>query len=454
MTAKLLNIKITTYGIIVLLLALFGISNGAWAQVTYATVHGTVTDTSGAVVPNATVTATNTSTGIKTSVNSDSQGYYILPQLQIGGPYTITVAAAGFQDFQTSGLTLHLNDNRDVPAQLQIGAASQTIQVQAAAVQVETADTQLKQVVTSQQIETMPLLGRDASGLQKLQPGSVEASDRFGNYSANGSQTQSNSFLLDGADINDGPLQTEGIAVNPDALAEENIVTSTLNPEFARNSGAIVNQSLKSGTNQFHGSGFWFYRDTFLNNGNYFSTTRPPFHQNVYGGTLGGPILKNRAFFFVAYQGLENTTAQTQLTPVFSGAQRAGVFSADEAQFSSRPIPFPAGLMGPSGPCPAGTPWNICFPNAQIPELDFNPIASNLLNKYVPQSNYTSAGINYYNFNAPNTDADNQGIMRIDDQLTSKDMLWGRRSSMQTALQIHCPCLQPHRQEQARHCRD
>src|SRR5271167_74547 len=251
MTAKLLNIKITTYGIIVLLLALFGISNGAWAQVTYATVHGTVTDTSGAVVPNATVTATNTSTGIKTSVTSDSQGYYILPQLQIGGPYTITVAAPGFQDFQTSGLTLHLNDNRDVPAQLQIGAASQTIQVQAAAVQVETADTQLKQVVTSQQIETMPLLGR------------VEASDRFGNYSANGSQTQSNSFLLDGADINDGPLQTEGIAVNPDALAEENIVTSTLNPEFARNSGAIVNQSIKSGSNQFHGSSFWFYRDTF-----------------------------------------------------------------------------------------------------------------------------------------------------------------------------------------------
>src|SRR6202000_793237 len=116
----------------------------------------------------------------------------------------------------------------------------------------------------------MPLLGRDASGLQKLQPGSVESSDRFGSFSANGSQTQSNSYLLDGADINDGPLQSEGISINPDALAEEAIGPSTLTPEYARNSGAIVNQTLKSGTNTFHGSGFWFYRDTFLNNGNYF----------------------------------------------------------------------------------------------------------------------------------------------------------------------------------------
>jgi hypothetical protein len=101
-------------------------------------------------------------------------------------------------------------------------------------------------------------------------------------------------------------------------LAEVNIISSTINPEFSRNSGAIVDEALKSGTNQFHGDGFEFYRDTFLNNGNYFSATRPVFHQNVFGGTLGGPIYKNRAFFFVAYQGLRNSTAQTQLTRVFT----------------------------------------------------------------------------------------------------------------------------------------
>jgi len=113
--------------------------------------------------------------------------------------------------------------------------------------------------------------------LQKLEPGVVESSDRFGSFSSNGSQTPQNSYLVNGTDINDGPLQNEGIQINPDALAQENIVTSTMNPEFARNSGAVVNQILKSGTNQFHGSGFEFYRDTFLNNGNYFSATRPVF---------------------------------------------------------------------------------------------------------------------------------------------------------------------------------
>jgi hypothetical protein len=430
MTGKLLNLNVL-HGAMVLLLVLFGIQSRMHAQMTYATVHGTVTDASGAVVPNASVTALNTSTGIKTTVTSDSQGYYTLPQLQIGGPYTISVAAAGFQDFQSSGLTLHLNDNREVSAQLQIGAASQTVQVQAAAVQVETADTQLKQVVTAQQIVAMPLLGRDASGLQKLQPGTVESSDRFGNYSANGSQTQSNSYLLDGADINDGPLQSEGIAVNPDALAEENIVTSTLNPEFARNSGAIVNQSIKSGTNQFHGSAFWFYRDTFLNNGNYFSQTRPPFHQNLYGATLGGPVIKNKLFFFLGYQGSRRRTGATTLAPVFNSEQLGGNFSGDsnlinngpnnQGGLSTNPIPF--SING----CAAGTPWNQCFPSGtvQLAQAAYNPISLTLLNKFVPAANQVLNGASYYNFNSPNTGAQDQGVLRADYHLGDNDSIWG-----------------------------
>jgi len=109
-------------------------------------------------------------------------------------------------------------------------------------------------------------------------------------------------------------------------LAEVNIISSTLDPEFSRNSGAIVDEALKSGTNHFHGNGFEFYRDTFMNNGGYFSTQRPPFHQNVFGATLGGPVLKDRAFFFIAYQGLRSRTAQTTNTPVFSDDQRNGDF--------------------------------------------------------------------------------------------------------------------------------
>jgi hypothetical protein len=394
------------------------------AQATTASIHGTVTDPNGAVLANAIVTAVNTSTGISSTQKTDNKGYFILPDLHIGGPYSITVEDPGFQRFTTTGIVLDLSSAREVDARLQIGALSQTVEVNATAVQVESSDVQLKNVVAAQELEELPTLGRDAVQLQKTAPGTVEASDREATFSTNGSQTQENSYLLDGTDINDFLLNQPGIVVNPDALAEVNVITSTIDPEFSRNSGAIVDEALKSGTNRYHGDGFEFYRDTFLNNGNFFSTTRPQFHQNVFGGTLGGPIRQNHAFFFVAYQGLRNRTALTTLTPVFSGDQRGGNFSADVAQFSSKPIPFPNGIQGPSGFCPQGTPWNSCFPDAQIPVADFDPISGNLLKKYVPPTNYSSAGIAYDNFNAPNTSGDDQGIIRIDDQLTSKDTLW------------------------------
>ena len=150
------------------------------AQQVYATIHGTVTDSSGAVVPGAKVMALNTATGISTSAKTDGAGYYIFPQLGIGGPYTLDITAPGFQKFESTGLTLNLNDNRDVDANLQIGQSTQTVQVQATAVQVETSDTQLKSAISGEAIATIPLLGRDASQLEKTAPGVVESSDRFG----------------------------------------------------------------------------------------------------------------------------------------------------------------------------------------------------------------------------------------------------------------------------------
>jgi hypothetical protein len=400
------------------------------AQNIYAAIHGTVTDSTGASVPKAAISVVNTSTGITTSAASDDRGYFSFPQLQVGGPYTVQISASGFQTFTVTDLTLNVNDNREVNGHLQVGSAVQTVNVQAAAVAVETSDTQLKQVITAQQIETIPLLGRDASGLQKLQPGSMESSDRFGNFSANGSQTQSNAYLVNGADITDASLQSEGLSVNPDALEEENVVTSTLNPEFARNSGAIVNQVLKAGTNTFHGSGFEFYRDTFLTNGSYFAPSRPQFHQNLYGGTLGGPIVKNRLFFFLAYQGLRNRVGATQLSPVFNSEQSAGNFSGDNnvvndgannsVGLSSNLIPFP--IDG----CPAGTAWNVCFPTGtvQLPASSYNPLAAKLLQQYVPAANNFSGGGAYYAFNAPNTLAQDQAILRADYHLSQNDSLW------------------------------
>ncbi len=403
------------------------------AQITYSAIHGTVTDSTGALVPNATVMVVNTSTGIKTTATADKSGYYVFPQLQVGGPYTVTITAGGFQKFSQTGLTLTVNENRDVDAKLQVGSEGQTVEVSANQLQVETSNTQLEQVATAEQLEEIPLEGRDPAGLQKLEPGVVESSDRFGSYSSNGNQTAQNSYLVNGIDINDPALQSEGIQVNPDALQEENIVTSTMNPEFARNSGATVNQILKSGTNSLHGSGFEFYRDTFLNLGNYFSATRPDFHQNLYGGTLGGPIFKDKLFFFLAYQGQRQRSGETTLQQTLSPTQLAGNFTADSnyatgaadsAGLTNNPIPF--AIAGPGGVCAAGTPWSKCFAGGtvNIAPATWNAVAAGLINKYVPNANETIGGVSYYNFNAANTVANDQGIIKLDYTPTAKDSIW------------------------------
>ncbi|MHB1839498.1 MAG: carboxypeptidase-like regulatory domain-containing protein [Acidobacteriaceae bacterium] len=406
-----------------------GLPQRASAQIVYASIHGTVMDSAGAVVPDAKVTALNTSTGISTTITTDSKGYYIFPQLHIGGPYTVSVDKPGFETFKSTGLMLDLNAARQIDARLTAGSVSQTVQVTSATVQVQTSDSQLKTTIGGQEIVDVPLLGRDPVQLQKTTPGVVESSDRFGTFSTNGSQTPENSFMLDGGDITFGGLNTAGLTPNPDALAEFNVVTSTLNPEFSRNSGAIINEALKSGTNQFHGDAFEFYRDTFLNNGNYFSYIRPVFHQNLFGGTLGGPIYKGHTFFFFAYQGIRNVAGATILTPVLSSAQLAGNFSTDtnllthgtnaSKGLSTHPIPFNIGS------CAAGTPWNKCFPTGQLSPSDFNAISSALVKKYVPAANETLGGNAYYNYNTANTLKDDQYIVRIDEQLTQNDSLFG-----------------------------
>ena len=398
---------------------------GAWrasGQQVYAVIHGIVTDSTGAVVPRAQVKIENTSTGVSATAITDSKGYYASQQLQIGGPYTITAAAAGFTSFKTNGLILNLNENRAVDAVLKVGSSSETVQVEAAQVQVETSDTQLKTEITAQTIEQLPSLSRDVAQLEKTAPGVVESNDRFGTFSSNGSQTTTNSFLLDGGDINDAPLQTEGIAVNPDAISELNIITSTLNPEFSRNSGAIVNEVTKSGSNSFHGNGFEYYRDTFLNNRDYFALPgeRPPFHQNLYGGTLGGPVIKDKLFFFVAYQGYHNRTGATTNTPVFSSAQRIGNFGADA--LSSNPLPFNVGGCVADG----NMTWAQCFPNGNvsISPGSFDPVSANLLAKYVPAGNTTIGGVPYYTFSTANSGKGDQGILRADYHLGASDTLW------------------------------
>src|SRR6201998_2030047 len=431
----------------VLLIGVIGIGRSAHGQITTASIHGIVTDPAGAVVPNVEISILNTSNGISVSAKSNGSGYFKVTSLQVGGPYTISVVSLGFSKFSVSGIQLNVNDDREVNAKLSVGTASQSVEVTGAGVQVETAETQLKTDILSDVVTQLPLLGRDATALQKSAPGVVEAADRFGGFSANGAQIEQNSYLLDGTDVNDSAIQTEGLVINPDAIGELAIGTSTINPEYSRNSGAVPNQARNAVTISFPGDGFEFYRDSFLNMRVYFALPgqKPPIHQNVYGGTVGGPVFKDKLFFFTAYQGVKNSLAVTQNTQVFSPSQRGGDFSADVNKItgvpnSQVPTGSPAGTLNglSSNPlpfaiagCSAGTPWNACpgLASVSVPSSNWNTVASSLFQTYVPAPNVTQQSGNgstsyFYNFNNSNTLKDDQGIIRIDYHPTLNATIW------------------------------
>ena len=266
----------------------------------------------------------------------------------------------------------------------------------------------------------MPLNGRNWITLQQTLPGVVSAADARGNYATNGSQTDQNSFLVNGVDTNDLPLNTPLVIPSPDAIAEFHMVTNTINPEYGRNSGAILNAVTKSGSNSFHGSGFDFFRDTSLNARNFFQPTPSIFHQNQFGGTVGGPVWRNHTFFFFSYQGYavrSSPTAGGSVT-VFTPDQRNGIFP--DIATSSTGAPF--AMVGEDGTTyPAGTPYSTLFPTGHIPQADFNSISSNLLTKFVPPPNVGSE----YDFNPTTTGKVDQYLTRLDHTFSSKDSIWG-----------------------------
>jgi Carboxypeptidase regulatory-like domain len=402
----------------------------------YASIRGTVVDPSGAVVPDARLTATNVATGISYHETSSKDGLFTFQQLPIGD-YTVKAEKPGFKTFSEARIHLDLDQVFNLKVGMELGTVSDTITVDANPAQVETTSMQLGATVTGQQIVDIPLNGRNWTQLMQLQPGVQSSSDRFGTgaYSTNGSETQQNSFLINGTDSNDAELNTPLVIPSPDAIGEFNLVSSTLNPEYGRNSGAIVNAAIKSGTNQFHGDVFEFYRDTFLDAKSWFETQASPFHQNQFGGVIGGPIYKDHAFFFFSYQGTRATApqpgAQTAVS-VFSPAERGGDFSA-AGGFGASTNPIPFAMYGDSAsPCPVGgpqcqpggaTPYTYAdlFSTGVIPTQDLNPLALKLMNQYVPLPN---AANNFFNFNPTESEKQDQLLGRIDEKVTSKDSVW------------------------------
>jgi hypothetical protein len=420
----------------------------------YARIQGTVTDPSGAVLSGAKLTATNVGTNITYDSDSKADGSFVFLNLPVG-TYKVTATDTGFRTFTATGITLVLDQVYALNIKMELGQISEQVVVEATNVQVETANTQLGTVINGDTIRDMPLIGRNWTNLQQLEPGVVATSDRFGTFSTNGSQSQQNSFLIMGQDSNDLPLNTPIIIPNPDAIGEFDMVTNTINPEYGRNSGAVMNASIRSGTNSFHGDVFEFYRDTFLNTKDFFQSSPSVFHQNQFGGTIGGPVYKNHTFFFFSYQGTRARQAQSFSVPtVFSAAQRGGDFSSAAAGFNGAP-PTKAGAA-PSNPnvspiamfgdanspcpvsggvkCPAGTYFgkaydnngvlitNGLFSTGVIPTQNFNSVAAALMNTYVPLPN---ASGNDFTFNPVTVTTADQYIWRIDHTFGAKDTITG-----------------------------
>ena len=394
------------------------------AQEVSARIKGTVVDASGGGVPGADVKATNTQTGVTTTVTTATDGTFQFLQLPVGS-YEVVITKSGFRNFTARNILLVLNQIYDLSARLEVGQITESVQVEGNPVQVETTSTQLGTVVQSREIVDMPLLGRNWVQLQQLVPGVVAGSDRFGassTFATNGSQGQQNSFLINGADSIDIDLNTPLVIPSPDAIQEFNLIDSTINPEYGRNSGGILNAIIKSGTNEFHGSAFEFYRDTFLNTHNFFQKSKPIFHQNQFGGTVGGPVWKNHTFFFASYQGTRahspDTNALANTVTVFSQDQRNGFFP--DLATSSATSPFP--LVGENGNTfPAGTPYRAIFPTGHIPSKDFNSVSQTLLSKYIPLPNL---GANQFSFNPSQTSSFDQGLARLDHTFGDHDSLW------------------------------
>jgi len=407
--------------------------HAAFADNVYATIRGVVTDSSGAVVPDAQVIATNTATGVKTTITSRSNGLYEFLQLNAGS-YTITATKPGFKTFKSTEIPLKTNMVYDLPIGFQVGDPLVTIEVKADAVQVETTNTQSSTVISSQQMVDLPLINRNFTSLEQLAPGVMSSSDRFGTFSVNGSQTQQSSYLVNGTDSNDIALNTPLVLPSPDAIQEFNLISSTINPEYGRNSGGIVNAVIKNGTNQFHGGVFDFYRDTFLNTHNFFQKTAPVFHQNQFGGTIGGPIWKDKTFFFFSYQGVRaRQPIAVGVNTVFSPAQRNGDLSGLLTGVSSTAV-TPFAMVGDDGVShPAGTAFfgagasgaifNATNANfGHLPTSDFNPVAAGLLSKFIPLPNSAN---NQFTFNPIQTVKTDQEILRVDHNLTASDQIWG-----------------------------
>jgi hypothetical protein len=405
----------------------------AWGAVT-GRISGTVKDPTGAVIPAADVSAVETQTGIKTVTKTDSAGYYSFPALAVGH-YDLDVRATGFKDFKQTGLILDVNTSLTVDVPLELGPASQEVTVNAAAVQVETTNTQMGEVINEAKMTTVPLNGRSYTDLLALQPGVTPVSSgqysslspsgnlNAGSLSVNGGRESANGFMVNGGNVEEGAYNGTSIIPNLDSIAEFRIITNNFDAEYGNYSGSQINAITKSGANAFHGDVFEFLRNTDLDARNFFDPTIGKFIQNQYGATAGGRILRDKLFFFVDYQGTRQIQGQSSgniLVP--SAADRQGNVSDLASQLNgtvtggywanqlSQKLGY-AVTPGEAYYKPGCTLSSDCvFPNAVIPQSVITTPSQNLM-KYIPLAN---SGQFFSTSSGNETLDDSKGSFRLD----------------------------------------
>jgi hypothetical protein len=397
------------------------------AQFEAATVLGTIRDTSGAVVPNCKVTLENVKTGISVSTNTDGNGNYEFVSQHLG-QYKVRAEAPGFQTAEASSFELTTNARQRVDLALKVGQASTQVTVSDAASLLETETSSRGQVISQAQIVELPLNGRAYADLTLLSPGVAKSalenqadSSRDASFNVNGGRSELNNFMLDGVDNNAYGTSNQGfsnqvIQANPDSLAEFKIETNNYSAEFGRASGAVISATIKSGTNQFHGEAWEFLRNTVLNAQGFFKPVGGgslPYNQNQFGGAVGGPIVKDKLFFFADYEGFRRVSHPVQFATLPTTAMDSGDFSAYGVAIANP-------ITGAS------------YANGIVPLSAFTPLASAVLSA-LPAPNLPGNSNNYESSPA-DTVTNNKGDIRLDYFLSQKLTFFARYSQAETDI--------------------
>lgn len=369
-------------------------------------IAGTVVDSSGAVIIGATVALTNAQTGLRRATKTNQDGIFALPDLPIGN-YTIEAQAQGFETQRREGISLLTGQSLELKFSLKVGSASQTVQVTEGAPLIEIDSSSIQTSVNQRQMQDLPLNGRNALQLTTLTPGTVLTNvgtesgqqDNTG-LSVNGLRATQNNFELDGTMYTNRFFDSVPTTPDPDALQEFTIQSSNYSAEFG-GAGALVELSTRSGSNEIHGTAFEFLRNTDLNARNFFNIAKPPFKLNQFGGSIGGPIRKNKTFFFVSAQDTQRRSVPSPVSiTVPSAAERPGNFSA-----------LPETILNPT--------TGVAFPGNIIPSSMLNPISVKVANALLPLPN---SGTQYISAADQNLD-DTQYLAKIDQVFSEKDHL-------------------------------